>query len=191
MKIRGSTVIVVLVAFFLIICMAYIVRPYQTEAPGKKDREAARSDTERTLPVWVNPQDVVSIEWDGKRTSWLLQRTGQTDGEEANGWSLNGKPAAESDAGRLLSQMNSLMAKGAGNKRPAASLKNETIDSTVTIKNGSNADETVYLIAAEPAADDILWIIPSGASFAYPVFVKDMELLEKSVDRLKTSPSPE
>lgn len=176
--------LIVAIAAILIVGIAYFFRPDQTEAPGKPDSAAGRSDP---LPAWVDPQDVTAVEWEGKRTSWLLQRTDSNDGAGEGGWSLNGKPAAESDAMRVLSQMNLLWAKGAAQKQPVSSLKDEIIDSTVTVAGMANTEETVYLIAAAPSDPNRVWIIPSGASFAYPVFVKDLELLEGAVDRLKSA----
>ncbi|GIO33769.1 MULTISPECIES: hypothetical protein [Paenibacillus] len=186
-KVRPA--LVFLIVLLVVVCMAYFVRPYQTDAPGKKENRTSSPGAGQAEPVWVNKKDVITVEWDGKRTSWLLRRTSRTKDAES-GWTLNGKPVAQAEADTILSQMNSLLAKGAEGKRPASSLKNKAIDSNVTVTSGPDAEEKVYLISNETADPGIFWIIPSGGSYVYPISEKDMNLLEKTIDQLKASSPP-
>jgi hypothetical protein len=173
-----------LVVVLMVICIWYFVRLYQSDAPGKKGTEASPG-AEQIQPLWVEKKGVISVEWNGKRISWLLRRISQMDEVAKSAWTLNGKPVTEADTDTILLQMNSLLAKGEGAKRSVSSLKNEAVDSTVTVTSGTEAEEKVYQIASEAAEPNTFWIIPSGASFIYPVSDKDMQLFEKNIGQIK------
>ncbi len=183
--------IIIVICMVLIACAAYFVRPYQTKDPDPKGTVSSPSETKEQpgagkTEVWIN-KDVTSVEWDGKRTSWILKRSGTEENVADSGWTLNGEPVTTDHADMIISKMNAMLTKDSDSSRKASSLKAEVIDSTVTLLSGPDSGDKVYQIAVEPAYPETFWIIPAGESMVYPVALKDVQQLEKEIDQLKTA----
>ncbi|MWV46833.1 hypothetical protein GRF59_24800 [Paenibacillus sp. HJL G12] len=183
--------VIIVVCMILIAGAAYVFHPYQTAAPGEESTGTTPSDTSEQAGegeiVWAN-KDVTVVEWDGKRTSWMLKRADEQEGTGSR-WTLNGSPISTEQVKTIVSQMNALLSLGSDSSRKASSLKAEVIDSTVTIFSGPDHGDKVYQIAVEPDEPDTLWIIPAGESMIYPVPLDGVQQLEKNIDRLKASSS--
>lgn len=178
--------IIIVICMILIACAAYVVRPYQTKEPDPKGTTSSPAETEEQPEVWIN-KDVTSVEWDGKRTSWILKRSSEEDNGADRSWTLNGEPVSADHVNMIISKMNAMLTKDSDSSRKASSLKAEVIDSTVTLLSGPDSGDKVYQIAVEPAYPATLWIIPAGKSMVYPVTLKDVQELEKEIDRLKSA----
>jgi hypothetical protein len=184
---KWTPVFIIVICMILIGCVAYFVRPYRTDAPGITLPDKNKPLPETVKTVWINKEKVVSVEWDGKRISWLLRRSGSGENPKGNEWTLNGNAVNGKEAETIISEMNALFIKATQNPRQTSSLKNEAIDTTVTIVSGPDNDEKVYFVAVAPDDPQSFWIVPAGEAEIYPVSVKDMQLLEKTIDQIKAS----
>lgn len=182
-------------AIIIVICMifiagaAYWFRPYETEVPRQNNTllpgDAGEPTSEGEV-AWAN-KEVIAVEWDGKRTSWMLKHTEGGGDSESDVWTLNGSPVSSEQAHGILSEMNALLIQGLESSRKASSLKAEVMDSTVTIVSGPEHGDKVYQIAVEPAYPETAWIIPTGETQVYPIPIKSLMELEKKVDSIKAA----
>ncbi|GIP29961.1 hypothetical protein J23TS9_50910 [Paenibacillus sp. J23TS9] len=183
--------IIIVICMILIACAAYFFRPYETKDPYPKGTVSSPAETKEQsgaekTEVWIN-KDVTSIEWDGKRTSWILKQASKEENVADSGWTLNGEPITTDHVNMIISKMNAMLTKDSDSSRKASSLKAEVIDSTVTLLSGPDSSDKVYQIAVEPAYPETLWIVPAGKSMVYPVTLKDVQQLEKEIDQLKAA----
>ncbi|MCJ8013883.1 hypothetical protein MUG84_19335 [Paenibacillus sp. KQZ6P-2] len=149
---------------------------------GPGDIEKQRKEE---TAVWGN-REVTSIEWEGKRTSWILKSSDE-DVLDRNQWTLNGAAVSAEDVKGIISQMNNLISDASGSSRKASSLKAEVIESTVTLICGPDQKDKIYQIAIESPSPETLWIIPAGESKIYPVPLEEVQELERDIDQIKES----
>lgn len=189
---KWNPIIIIVICMIVIAGAAYFIRPYRTAEPGPSHPAAPVSDDAQQTngkQVW-STSDVTSVEWDGKRLSWMLRHAGEDQGEEKGkegAWTLNGKKVSMNQVDSIMAQMNALLSRSSESSRKASSLKAEVIDSTVTLLSGPEHGDKVYQIAVEPAYPETMWIIPAGQSQVFPVPKKDILELEKNIAQFISS----
>ena len=163
-------------AGLLMVCAALLAwrlgeSNHPTQQAGQFPQQDAASESgsvagNNDLFTWGDVE-VISLEWEGRTKSWILQRGSAEEGFPSDRWLLNGSEITAAEAKDRLTGLRGLRQEQ-GEVRNASDLHNEVIVGTisVTLKSG---ETQVIQVASEPDEPNVLWILNQQDPAAYAV----------------------
>lgn len=173
-------------AGLLMVCAALLAwrlgeSNHRTQQAGQFPQQNAASDSgsvagNNGLFAWQEG-DLISVEWEGRTKSWILQRESAEEDFPSDRWLLNGSEITAAEAKDRLTGLRRLRQEQ-GEVRKASDLQNEVIVGTITVTLKSGETQ-VMQIASQPDEPDVLWILNQQDPAAYAVRRSDYLELEQ------------